>query len=47
MIGMMMVLFISFSRVMSMVLVLYRFKDEIMLHCFREVESQQSYTPGI
>ena len=31
----------------GMVLVLWGFEDKIMLHCFREVKCQQSYTPGI
>ena len=37
----------SFSRMVSMVLVLWAFKDKIMLHYFREVKCQQvkSYTP--
>ena len=42
-----MVLLMSFSRLMSIVLVLWGFKEKIMLHCLREVKCQLSYTPGI
>ena len=41
MIRLMVVLLISFSRMVSMVLVLWGFKDKIMLHCFREVKCQE------
>ena len=37
MIGLMVVLLMSFSRMVSMVLALCGFKDKIILHCFREV----------
>ena len=47
MIGLLMVLLMSFSRLMSIVLVLWGFKEKIMLHCLREVKCQMSYTPGI
>ena len=33
----------SFSSMVSMVLVLWGFKDKIMLHCFREVKYQEFY----
>ena len=33
---------ISFSRIVSIVLVLWAFKDKIMLHCFREVKELHS-----
>ena len=46
-IGLMVVLLMPFSHMMSMVLVLWRFKDKIMLYCFREVKYQQSYTSEI
>ena len=46
-IGLMVVLLMPFSYMMSMVLVLWRFKDKIMLYCFREVKHQQSYTSEI
>ena len=36
-----------FSRIVNMVLVLWGFKDKIMLPCLMEVKCQQSYTPGI
>ena len=45
MIGLMVVLLMSFSRMVSMVLVLWGSKDKIMLHCFRQVKYQQSYIP--
>ena len=35
------------SRIVSMVLVLCGFKEEIMVHCFREVKCRQDYTPRI
>ena len=31
----------SFSRMVNMVLVLWEFKNELMLHCFREVKCQE------
>ena len=34
------VLLMSFSCMVSMVLVLWGFKDKIMLHCFKEVKYQ-------
>ena len=37
----------SILRIVTMVLVLWVFKDKIMLHCFREVKCQQSNTTGI
>ena len=47
MIGLIVVLLMSFSRIVSMVLVLWGFKEEIMVHCFREVKCRQDYTPRI
>ena len=38
---------LCFSRIVNMVLVLWGFKDKIMLPCLMEVKCQQSYTPGI
>ena len=46
-IGLMVVLLMPFSHMVSMILVLWRFKDKIMLHCFREVKYQQSCTSEI
>ena len=43
----MVVLLMSFFLMASLILVLWGFKDKIMLHCSREVKYQQSYTPGI
>ena len=43
MIRLIVVLLMSFLRLMSMALVLLGFKDKIMLHYFREVKCQQSY----
>ena len=37
----------SILRIVTMVLVLWVFKDKIMLHCFRKVKCQQSNTTGI
>ena len=47
MIGLMVVLLMSFSRIVSMVLVLWGFKEKVMVHCFREVKCRQDYTPRI
>ena len=37
----------SVADMVTMVLVLLEFKDKCMLHCFKKVKYQQSYTPGI
>ena len=37
----MVVLLISFSRMVSMILILWGFKDKIMLRYFREVKCQE------
>ena len=39
--------FDNISRMVSIVLVLWALKEKIILHCFRELKCQQSYTPGI
>ena len=40
-------LLMSFWCMVNMVLVLWGFKDKIMLHCFREVKCHRDYTPEI
>ena len=43
----MVILLMLFAGMMSMVLVIRGFKEEIRLHYYREVKCQQSYTSGI